>query len=87
MKPPSNREKKRTVNEGVRRLLSTPGWNPYARREARAADEAREGGGGAGDRDRAYADAEACPDCREERRRTGDATALCERHLAEAMGV
>jgi len=82
----SKRERKRVVNEGVRRLLATPEWNPYLHREARAADRVREAAGTA-DRDRAYAAAKDCADCAAEQARTGDPTALCPAHLAEALGL
>ena len=34
----------------------------------------------------AYANAEACPECEKLRTQLNDDTALCEKHLAEAMG-
>ena len=36
--------------------------------------------------DDAYEQAQACTDCVKARTETGDETALCEKHLAEAMG-
>lgn len=82
--PPSKRARKRLVNDGVRRLLATPGWNPHdfvAGRESERAPGAPTDSGG-----RALDAAEACEACAEVRRTSHDPDALCERHLAEALG-
>ena len=34
-----------------------------------------------------FPDADACPDCRAERQRTGDATFLCAEHLRRIYGI
>jgi len=86
--PQSRRSRKHAVNEGVRRLLDTPGWNPY-RRAASHPDPA------AGAREalrqvrveQAEDAAKACPDCAAARRASGDPSDLCPKHLAEAMGL
>ncbi len=81
---PSKRARKRLVNDGVRRLLDTPGWNPHdfvAGREAERGPVAP-----APSAERALAGAEACEACAEARRTSADPSALCERHLAEALG-
>lgn len=86
--PPSNRARKRLVNEGVRRLLDTPGWNPHDRAPsdpdpaAPAREALRQGRV-----TRAEAAAATCPDCEAARKASGDPTDLCPRHLAEAMGL
>jgi hypothetical protein len=86
--PPSHRARKRAVNEGVRRLLDTPGWNPYLRGAgtdapaARARDALRQVRV-----ERAEDAAKSCPDCEAARHGSGDSTDLCARHLAEAMGL
>jgi hypothetical protein len=87
--PSSHRARKRTVNEGVRRLLDTPGWNPYQPRTDSTDDPAT----GAREAlrqvrvERAEDAAKACPECEAARRESGDSTDLCARHLAEAMGL
>jgi hypothetical protein len=83
---PSNRARKRTVNEGVRHLRARPGWDPDAWRRARTADAARERLPDDPTRERAFAASETCPDCARQRAATGDPTALCPAHLAEALG-
>ncbi len=65
-------------------MLGRPDWDPanfLAGREAERGEL-----GGEGRRERVFGEAEVCSDCVEARRSSGDESALCERHLAEAMG-
>jgi hypothetical protein len=72
------------VNDGVRRLLATPGWNPH---DFVAGREAERGAAVPGaSADGALVGADACQACAEARRASSDPTALCEHHLAEALG-
>jgi len=86
--PQSRRARKHAVNEGVRRLLDTPGWNPYLRAApgldpaARAREALRQVLV-----ERAEDAAKACPDCAAARHGSGDPSDLCPKHLAEAMGL
>lgn len=85
-KPTSEREKKRVVRQGLRKLRNKPGWDVDAFRAGSPQD---------GLRDleqkirgyRAYGDAADCEDCKQLRRDSGDDSALCQRHLAAAMGL
>ncbi len=85
-KLPSKRSKKRIVNEGVRRLLDTPDWNPQNFLAGREAERGRGEIAGSAKQERVFGEAEACAACDEARKDSGDTSALCERHLAEAMG-
>ncbi|HOU54591.1 MAG TPA: hypothetical protein PLQ97_11740 [Myxococcota bacterium] len=85
--PPSRRARKRLVQQGVRRLRALPGWDPARRvpdpdplagprgalEDARQAEVALQ--------------AASCPDCAARRQEEGDPTALCDRHLAAALGT
>ena len=81
----SNRQRKKNVAQGVRRLKAKPGWDPASRvREspegamARLDQESRSG--------KVYAEGEACQACVAARAEDGDESALCDAHLAAAMG-
>ncbi|MBM4394987.1 MAG: hypothetical protein FJ087_04780 [Deltaproteobacteria bacterium] len=84
--PGSRRQRKRVTAAGVRRLAGLAEWDPAATPRVSAGERAREvfqserSG-------RAYEVAEKCAACAAARRATGDPTALCEAHLAEAMGL
>ena len=86
----SHREKKRTVQAGVRRMLNRPGWDPreFASgntgidRTSRAADEIRRQ-----QADGTYESTTDCPECARARQQSGDETALCEKHMRQAMGI
>jgi len=86
--PASRRARKHRVNEGVNRLLQTPGWNPYvqAREDSSPAGAAREALRQARIGEAVQA-AESCAECEKARAASGDPTDLCPRHLAEAMGT
>lgn len=81
---PSKRARKRLVNDGVRHLLATPGWNPHDFVAGREAE--RERAVSTPSPDRALDAAEACDACAEARKSSGDPSALCEHHLARALG-
>ena len=82
---PSNRHKKRVVQQGLRSLKNKPGWDPeqFAQRDrgedlAHLEQKMRD--------HRVYQEADACADCTSLRSDTGDDTALCQTHMAQAMG-
>ncbi|MEO1273198.1 MAG: hypothetical protein AAFX99_34355 [Myxococcota bacterium] len=81
----SNRQKKKRIQEGVRRLRNTPGWDPAAFRrpspqeQLRALDQESRNA-------QTYTETEVCPACLTQRQTSGDETALCETHLQEALG-
>lgn len=85
--PGSRRARKRIVQEGVRRLLATPGWNPHARPPSDAPDAAARAALQAARIDAAQSDAAACDACAAARAASGDPTDLCPRHLALALGL
>jgi len=85
----SNREKKRIVQAGVRRVMATTGWNPRTFHHdedtgttGRAAGEIRQAR-----TDSVYCATDECADCVLARNESGDPTALCARHLKEALGM
>lgn len=82
----SNREKKRAARDGAAALRAKPGWDPRAQRSERPEERLRQLGQEARG-EAAYARAGACEACAAARRALGDETALCDKHLAEAMGV
>ena len=83
----SHREQKRIALAGVAALKARPGWDPAQRAGgADAAEQLRD----LAQTDRTSAAAQesaGCGGCARERLETRDATALCERHLAIAMGL
>lgn len=83
-KPMSNREKKRVVSEGLRKLQSKAGWDPTKHATNDSTDLQRLG-------DVARADhledqATSCANCVTARAKSKDDTALCREHLAKVMG-
>lgn len=87
----SNREKKRTIQAGVNRLLSSPDWNPHTfktrsqsaeKPASDALDAIRQA-----DTCTAYNSSSDCAECIKARKESGDTTALCDRHIREAMGM
>lgn len=85
----SNREKKRIVQAGVRRVIATTGWDPRAFRVDEESDVT--GRANAAIRqastDAVYGLTEECGDCILARGESGDPTALCARHLKEVLGL
>jgi|GEM_PF-811601 len=81
----SKRQKKKIVEAGLRELKNKPGWDIEAFRSASPEDALREleqtfrG-------NRAFSQSAECEDCLKIRTQSGDDTALCETHLAAAMG-
>lgn len=85
MDKPSNRQKRKRVAAGVRALKSRPGWDPANHVSetpqdalARLDQESRS--------ERVYGEGDACDACAEARGASGDDSALCDAHLAAAMG-
>ena len=86
----SNREKKRIVDAGLRNLLSKPGWDPRKFRSGMTGIDADSTAMSSLQTERTgstYTKAEGCPECAKARKTSGDDTALCERHMREAMGL
>lgn len=81
----SKRQQKKLVEEGVRELRNKPGWDPASfvspdiKEKLLVLDQQSAG-------ERAYSQGESCAECLAVREKKNDDTALCERHLAEAMG-
>lgn len=81
----SNRHKKRVVQEGLRELKGKPGWDvsAFTQRDVqvdlRDFEQQLRG-------NQVYVEAGGCDDCNVLRKKTKDDTALCDEHLAEAMG-
>lgn len=81
----SKRARDRQIRAGVRALRNKPGWDPTAIQKKSPAEQLRE----LEQSERtesSYCDAAECEACREEQQETGDETALCPKHLSEAMG-
>ncbi len=83
---PSKRSKKRIVKEGVRRLLEQPDWNPQNFLAGRDVEQGQAELGAAAKQERIFNEASTCSACKDAQDASGDASALCEHHLAEAMG-
>lgn len=83
---PSHRHRKRVASAGLRRLAGVAAFDPRAMPRTSPAERARELAQEARTGE-TYAEATACPDCALAREDTRDPTALCERHMAEAMGL
>ena len=82
----SKRERDKQIRAGVRALRKKPGWDPTAVRNESPVEQLRELEQSERTED-SYRDAAACEACREEQQKTGDETALCPKHLSEAMGL
>lgn len=84
-KPYSNRHKKRVVKEGLKKLKNKPGWDIDSRRKTdprqrlRELDQQMRG-------HRVYEETTRCEACAQQRQTQDDDTALCDEHLAAAMG-
>jgi hypothetical protein len=82
----SNRQKKQLAKDGAASLRQKAGWDPSSFQKQSAKEQLRdlsqqEKSAGA------YQDADACQDCTKIRAELQDQTALCQKHLAEAMGM
>jgi len=82
----SNRAREKRIRAGVRALRKKPGWDPSAIEKRSPAEQLRELQQSERTED-SYREAAACEACRDEQKKTGDDTALCPKHLAEAMGL
>lgn len=86
----SARHKKRVVQSGLRKLKNKPGWDVEAFRQRQGAQAGTQGLRDLEQKMRGhqvYDDSAICEPCKKQRQRTGDKTALCEQHLAAAMGL
>ena len=88
----SKREKpatidRETIKQEARRLRQKQGWNPHALATEQPLETMQRLNQEQANK-KLYEDEArgACEACEDERVRSGDDTALCERHLAEAMG-
>lgn len=82
----SKRAKDKLIREGVKALRRKPGWDPSALETKSPLEQLRDLEQAEATTD-SYDDAAKCEACEAERLRTSDDTALCEKHLAEAMGL
>lgn len=82
----SNRQKKRQAKEGAEALRQKPGWDPKAY-SPKNPEEALRQLGQESRNEAAYASAAVCTECARLRQELQDETALCETHLAAAMGL
>ena len=76
---------RRSIARQVRQLKARPGWDPAAR-VTQSAEETLETLDQEARNAQVYASQVECTACLEERSDSGDASALCAAHLAEAMG-
>jgi hypothetical protein len=81
----SNRQKKKTIEQGVRELKAKPGWDVSAFTPADPFEQLMALDQQSRD-EKAFTQALVCADCLQTREKSGDESALCETHLAEAMG-
>ena len=82
----SKRARDKQIRAGVRALRNKPGWDPSAIQKKTPAEQLRELEQSERTED-SYREAAACEACRDEQQKTGDETALCPKHLSEAMGL
>ena len=76
---------KREIDAQARALLNKPGWDPRRLAKTDAQTELRDMDQHSRNQ-RTYGQATSCQDCQAEQKQSGDQEALCQRHLAEAMG-
>ena len=76
---------RRSIAREVRQLKARPGWDP-SKRVSQSAEETLEALDQEVRNAQVYASEEECLACLKERSDSGDASALCAAHLAEAMG-
>lgn len=83
---PSHRQKKQHAKVGAEALRQKAGWDPSAfqrqspKEQLRALEQQEQSAD-------AYSSAAVCPACLQARAQLQDETALCQIHLAEAMGL
>jgi hypothetical protein len=82
----SQREKKRAIQAGVAKLKAKPGWDP-ANLERESPEDALDRLAVEAGSEKAYAESELCEACTRRQAEFDDASALCEMHLALAMGL
>ncbi len=82
----SNRDKKRAVQAGVAKLRAKPGWDP-SNMQRESPEEALDRLAVASGSEKPYAQADACEACKARQVELEDPSALCEPHLAQAMGL
>ena len=82
----SNRKKKKAIQDGVAKLRAKPGWDPQ-KVERDSPERALERLASETATSAAYAEAPACKECLARQAELGDRSALCDTHLAQAMGL
>ena len=82
----SERQRKKAIQRGVAELKGKPGWDP-AKRERESPEDALEALAVEAGSQRAYEASVACEACAARQQEFDDSSALCETHLAEAMGL
>ena len=80
------RQQRKAARQGARDLRGRVGWDPKKMIRRQEPEEALRDLEQREQTESTYDAAESCPDCRSVREELGDQTALCERHLARALG-
>lgn len=82
----SNRQKKHLAKEGAAALRQKPGWDPAQFRRESTTEQLKSLN--QQEKNNAvYQEANTCQDCLAAQTQLQDPTALCQKHLAEAMGL
>lgn len=82
----SNRHKKRVIQQGLRELKNKPGWDVDAFLSGPTQAEKMRNFEQQLQSNQAFSQSEECQECLQLRQKSGDDTALCDSHLAAAMG-
>ena len=82
----SRRSRDKAIREGVKALRRKAGWDPSALKKKSPLEQLRDLEQSENTAD-SYRNAAVCAACEAERQTTGDDTALCPKHLSEAMGL
>lgn len=85
-KSASNRKKKRIIQQGLRELKNKPGWDVEAFLSGPSQQEKMRDFEQQLQSNQVFSESEQCQDCLDARSTSGDDTALCDTHLAAAMG-
>lgn len=85
-KSASNRKKKKVVQQGLRELRNKPGWDIEAFLSGPSQAEKMRDFEQQLQSNQVFSQSQECSHCQEARQKSGDETALCDSHLAEAMG-